>query len=52
MIRGMGELLLLRSNSKTSYESSFKGDVTGLQSHVGHEANGQGATFTLLQCKI
>lgn len=52
MIRGMEELLLLRSNSKTSYESSFKGDVTGLQSHEGHGENGQGATFTLLQCKI
>lgn len=37
MIRGMEELLLPRSNSKTSYESSFKGDVTGLQSHEGHE---------------
>lgn len=47
MIRGMEELLQPRSNSKTSYESSFKGDVTGLQSHEGHEANGLGATFTL-----
>lgn len=47
MIRGMEELLLPRSKSKTSYERSFRGDVTGLQSHEGHKANGQGATFTL-----
>lgn len=47
MIRGTEELLLPRKNSKTSYERSFKGDVTGLQNHEGHEANGQGATFTL-----
>lgn len=52
MIRGREELLLLRSNCKTSYESSFKGDVTGLQSHEGHDANGQGATFAPLQCEI
>lgn len=52
MIRGMEEFLLPRSNSKTSYESSFKGDVTGLQSHEGHEENGQGATSTCLQCEI